>query len=73
MPRQRFSVLTRSRLVYQGIEQLSFIAKGGHLTYLGGNRPDLLDGGAGRDGLFGNGGRDRCLGGERLSSCEVKR
>lgn len=34
---------------------------------------DLLDGGPGRDRLDGSFGRDRCLRGERLSGCEVRR
>lgn len=39
----------------------------------GGGFDDLLDGGPGRDVLDGNEGRDRCLRGERLRSCEVRR
>ena len=38
-----------------------------------GTAADLLDGGAGRDVLNGDLGRDRCLHGERLTSCEVRR
>lgn len=39
----------------------------------GGRRPDLLVGGPGRDRLDGSGGRDRCLSGERLEGCELRR
>lgn len=39
----------------------------------GGRRPDLLVGGPGRDRLDGSGGRDRCLSGERLRGCELRR
>ena len=39
----------------------------------GTRRADLLDGGPGRDVLRASGGRDRCLRGERLSGCEVRR
>ena len=35
--------------------------------------PDLLVGGPGRDRLDGSGGRDRCLSGERLEGCELRR
>ncbi len=34
---------------------------------------DLLDGGPGRDTLKARGGRDRCLNGEKLKSCERRR
>ena len=46
---------------------------GGGDRLTGGWGRDLLDGGAGRDVLDGDKGRDRCLRGERLSACEVRR
>ena len=46
---------------------------GGRDRITGGWGPDLLDGGPGRDVLDGDRGRDRCVRGERLRSCEVRR
>lgn len=46
---------------------------GGGDRLTGGRGRDLLDGGSGRDVLDGDKGRDRCLRGERLSDCEVRR
>ncbi|QSR28979.1 hypothetical protein CFI00_00360 [Nocardioides sp. S5] len=46
---------------------------GGNDRLAGGWGRDRLDGGAGRDVLHGDKGRDRCLRGERLVSCEVRR
>ncbi len=39
----------------------------------GSSRSDLLDGGPGRDRLSGYAGRDRCVRGEVLKSCEIRR
>ncbi|RYB94129.1 calcium-binding protein [Nocardioides oleivorans] len=47
--------------------------RGGDDRLLGSGGRDLLDGGPGRDVLDGRQGRDRCLAGERLRSCEVRR
>jgi Ca2+-binding RTX toxin-like protein len=46
---------------------------GGNDRIEGGWGRDLLDGGPGRDVLDGDRGRDRCVRGERLASCEVRR
>lgn len=40
---------------------------------VGSDRADLLDGGPGRDRLDGRRGTDRCVKGERLRSCELRR
>ena len=47
--------------------------RGGPDVLIGGRHADLLDGGTGHDTLQGSGGRDRCVRGERLESCEVRR
>lgn len=47
--------------------------RGGRDLLQGGRFGDLLDGGPGRDRLHGRGSRDRCLNGEELGSCEVRR
>jgi Ca2+-binding RTX toxin-like protein len=49
------------------------IGGGGDDRLSGGWGRDLLDGGPGRDALDGDKGRDRCLRGERLKACEVRR
>ena len=46
---------------------------GGNDRITGGWGRDLLDGGTGRDVLDGDKGRDRCVRGERLRACEVRR
>lgn len=46
---------------------------GGRDSLTGGLLDDLLDGGPGHDTLSGSAGRDRCLHGELLDSCEVRR
>lgn len=46
---------------------------GGNDRLSGGWGRDLLDGGPGRDVLDGDRGRDRCVRGERLKACEVRR
>jgi Ca2+-binding RTX toxin-like protein len=47
--------------------------RGGRDVLVGGRLADLLDGGAGHDTLQGSGGRDRCVRGEQLTSCEMRR
>lgn len=47
--------------------------RGGHDTITGSWRRDVLDGGSGRDELDGSSGRDRCVRGERLTACELRR
>ena len=47
--------------------------RGGRDILVGGKLADLLDGGPGRDDLVGGAGRDRCLNGEELRQCEVRR
>lgn len=46
---------------------------GGNDRLEGTRGPDLLDGGPGRDQLDVYFGRDRCLRGEQLDRCEVRR
>ncbi|NPC41849.1 calcium-binding protein [Nocardioides sp. zg-1230] len=46
---------------------------GGNDRIGGGQGRDLLDGGRGRDVLDGSNGRDRCVRGERLKACELRR
>ncbi|PKH40464.1 Ca2+-binding protein, RTX toxin-related [Nocardioides alpinus] len=45
----------------------------GRDNLVGGRFADLLDGGPGRDILRGDAGRDRCLNGETVRQCEVRR
>ena len=47
--------------------------RGGDDTITGSWKRDVLDGGRGRDVIDGSLGRDRCLLGERLTSCERRR
>lgn len=47
--------------------------RGGNDKLVGGSGSDLLVGGPGRDVLDGGRGRDRCLSGEKLRGCEVRR
>lgn len=47
--------------------------RGGDDWLRGGQGNDLIDGGPGRDRLDGSSGDDRCLRGERLRSCELRR
>lgn len=48
-------------------------AGAGNDNLFGGNGNDLLDGGPGRDILDGSVGRDRCLNGEKVRACELRR
>ena len=52
---------------------LRAFARGGNDTIWGSNGNDFLDGGNGRDTLHGSVGRDRCVNGERVRTCEVRR
>jgi Ca2+-binding RTX toxin-like protein len=47
--------------------------RGGRDVLRGGRFADMLDGGPGRDVLYGRNSRDRCLNGEEFGSCEVRR
>ena len=52
---------------------LRAFGRGGRDTLQGGQGNDLLDGGAGRDTLKGSLGRDRCVSGEKVTGCEMRR
>ena len=76
---------TETRLVWQGSHRSEVLGlteqdgpvrafgRGGNDRIFGRSGRDLLDGGPGRDILVGDKGRDRCLRGESLRSCEVRR
>lgn len=55
------------------VSSVRAFGRGGNDDLSGGYRNDLLDGGPGRDSLFGDSGTDRCLRGEKLRECEVRR
>jgi Ca2+-binding RTX toxin-like protein len=63
----------RDALSPKGRLRVTARGRGGADVLYGGPFADLLDGGAGRDVLVGRSGRDRCLKGEELRMCEVRR
>ena len=63
----------RDRLSVSGGMQVTAYGRRGSDILFGGGRNDLLVGGPGRDELVGSAGRDRCLSGEELRQCEVRR
>ena len=80
-----FEGSTETRLVWRGSRRsevfrlteqyrpVRAFGGGGDDRITGGFGRDLLDGGPGRDVIDGDNGRDRCLRGERLRSCELRR
>ncbi len=76
---------TETRLVWQGSRRSEILGlteqqgpvrafgRGGRDRLFGGTGRDLLDGGPDRDLIVGDKGRDRCLNGESVESCEVRR
>lgn len=51
---------------------VTVLGRGGHDVVVGGHGDDHLDGGPGDDVVIGMAGRDRCLRGESLETCEER-